>query len=107
MKIPKIEYEVYYPILSSNLEKLNLTICKHTKIDISIPVDIDEDLDIYNSSSGYYNDICYTYTTKDGTDISLSDRKKDFIENNKTLCEENCEFTKYIMIQEKRSALVI
>ena len=95
MKIPKIEYEVYYPILSSNLEKLNLTICKNTKIDISIPVDIDEDLDIYNSSSGYYNDICYTYNTKDGTDISLSDRKKDFIENNKTLCEENCEFTKY------------
>ena len=95
MKIPKIEYEVYYPLKGDNLEKLNLSICDNTKVDISIPVEINDDLDKLNPSSGYYNDICYTSTSENGTDISLSDRKKEFVDNNKTLCEEDCEFIKY------------
>ena len=95
MKIPKIEYEVYYNLNGKNLEKLNLSVCSNMKIDISIPAEINDDLDKLNKSSGYYNDICYTSTTEDGTDISLEDRKKEFIDNNKTLCEENCEFTQY------------
>ena len=95
MKIPKIEYEVYYPINGSNLEKLDLKICEDTKIEISIPVELNENIDKLNSSSDYYNDICYTFTTENGTDIPLEDRKKEFINNNKTLCEENCEFTRY------------
>ena len=95
MKIPKIEYEVYYNLNGKNLEQLNLSICQNTKIDISIPVEITEDLDKLNSSSAYFNDICYTSTSDSGTDISLADRKKEFTDNNKTLCEENCDFTKY------------
>ena len=95
MKIPKIEYEVYYPLYGKNLEKLDLTVCEDTKIDLSIPAELDENIDKLNTSSGYFNDICYTYTSENGTDISLTDRKKEFIENNKTLCEENCEFTRY------------
>ena len=46
-------------------------------------------------NSGYYNDICYTTTSKDGTDITLKDRKKDFIDKNLTICEENCKFIDY------------
>ena len=35
MKIPKVEYEIYYPFYNSkNLTKLNLTECKSKKIDI-------------------------------------------------------------------------
>ena len=48
-----------------------------------------------NSSSDYYNDICYTYTSEDGTDISLADRKRNFVNNNLTVCEEDCDFTGY------------
>ena len=41
MKIPKIEYEVYYPLNNSNkLTKLDLSLCKDTKIEISIAVKI-------------------------------------------------------------------
>ena len=94
-KIPKIEYEVYYPLYNKSLIKLNLTSCKDTSIDLSIPVTITESLDKINQSSAYYNDVCYTYTTKDGTDISLKDRKQEFINNNLTVCEENCDFTEY------------
>ena len=95
MKIPKIEYDVYCALFGTNLIKLNLTVCKNTKISISIPMIITEDIDKLNSSSGYYNDICYTTTSEDGTDIILKDRKKDFINNNKTVCQDDCQFSKY------------
>ena len=95
MKIPKIEYDVYCPLFGTNLIKLNLTVCSNSKISISIPMIITEDLDKLNSSSGYYNDICYTTTSEDGTDIILKDRKKDFINNNKTVCQDDCKFSKY------------
>ena len=91
--IPTIEYEIYNPL---TLEPLDLNICKETKISISIPVKIDEDnLFKYNSSDDYYNDICNTYTTDSGTDIMVKDRQKEFNKNHMSLCESNCEYTKY------------
>ena len=91
--IPIIEYEVYN---SETKEKLNLDICKDITIDISIPVNIDENnLFKHNPSSEYYNDICYPYTTEQKTDITLNDRKKEFNEKNMSLCENNCEYNGY------------
>ena len=101
MKIPKIEYEIYYPLYNDNLMKLNLTPCQGTKIDISISVKIDGQLDKYNSSSDYYNNICYKTTSESGTDISLNDRRNEFVNNNLTLCEENCELIEYNYTKEK------
>ena len=106
MKIPKIEYEVYYPLYdNNNFTKLNLEICRNTKIDISIAVKINDSLDKYNSSSDYYNDICFRSTSSFGTDISLKDRRNQFIENNMTLCEENCELIEYNYTKEKAKCL--
>ena len=101
LKIPKTEYEVYYPLFGESLIKLNLTACENLKIDLSIPVKLSDDIKKMNSSSEYYNDICYTYTSEDGTDMSLSDRQKQFVNNNLTLCEENCVFTDYDYSLEK------
>ena len=95
MKIPKIEYDVYSRLFGTNLIKLNLTVCKNSKILISIPIELDENLDIFNTSSGYYNDICYTTTSEYGTDITLNDRKKDYVDKNKMICQEDCEISKY------------
>ena len=95
LKIPKTEYEVYYPLFGDSLIKLNLTACENLKIDLRIPVALSDDIKKLNSSSEYYNDICFTYTSEDGTDISLSDRQKQFVNNNLTLCEENCDFVDY------------
>ena len=76
MNIPKIEFEVYYKLNGHNLKKLNLSYCSNSKIDISIPVKINEkNIDKYNSSSGYYNDICYVTSSDSGTDIIL--KKQD------------------------------
>ena len=95
MRIPKVLFDIYYKINETNLIQLNLSPCEKVKIEISLPIEIFEDLDKVNSSSGYFNDICYLTTSESGTDISLEDRKKDFIEGNKTICQENCVFSKY------------
>ena len=50
---------------------------------------------LFNIISGYYNDICYVTTSEDGTDISLKDRQKNFIAQDKIVCQEDCEFIKY------------
>ena len=102
MKIPKIEYEIYYPLYNNdNLIKLNLSSCLDTKIEISVAVKIDDDLDKYNSNSDYYNDICSKTTSESGTDLSLKDRRNEFVYNNMTLCEENCELIDYNYTKEK------
>ena len=101
LKIPKINYEVYYPLFNSSLIKLNLTVCKNSNINLSIPFNLTEDVDQININSGFYNDICYTYTTKGGTDISLLDRKKEYFEKNLISCEEDCTFNDYDYILER------
>ena len=95
MKIPKMEYEIYYPLNQKELIKLNLTTCEGTKIDISIKVDINESIDKYNSSSDYYNDICSKAKSESQTDITLDDRRNEFAKNNMSLCEENCDLVEY------------
>ena len=39
--------------------------------------------------------MCSTTTSESGTDISLKDRKNEFINNNMSLCEENCDLIEY------------
>ena len=94
MNTLKVEYDVYGKF-GINLIKLNLTVCRQSKVSISIPIVLDDHLDKFNSSSGYYNDICYPTTSEDGTDIILRDRQKEFIDNNKIICQEDCDFSEY------------
>ena len=95
IKIPKIEYSIYCKLNGSNLIRLNLSVCEKSKISLSIPIVLSEDIDKLNKSSNYYNNICYTTKSDSGTDIILKDRKKEFIEGNKTICQEDCDFTNY------------
>ena len=93
-----IQYEVFDPYKK---EKLELNICKNTKINIYIPTTLDENnLFKYNSSSDYYNDLCYSYTSTDKIDIILNDRRKEYIKNNMSLCEDICEYNEYNLIQK-------
>ena len=41
------------------------------------------------------NNICSKTTSESGTDISLKDRRNEFIENNMTLCDANCKLIEY------------
>ena len=90
--MPVIEYEVYNPI---SYEKLNLDICKN-KIQISYPVSINEnELYKYNMSSNYYNDKCFPTSYDNDVDIILKDRQNEYIKNNYSLCENNCDLIGY------------
>jgi len=101
MKIPKVEYEIYYPLYNKNLTKLNLSSCKGEKIDISIPVKITDHIDKYNITSDYYNNIYSKTTSESGTDISLKDRRNEIMENNMTLCDANCKLIDYNYDKER------
>ena len=105
MRIPKIEFDIYFKFSKKYLEKLNLTICENIKISFYLPVSISEDLDKLNISSGYFNDKCYPTTSEFGTDMTLKDRKEDFIKNNKTVCQENCDFSEYLSSIQKAKCL--
>ena len=95
IKKPKVEYNVYRKISDINLEKLNLSICNESKISILVPIKITENLDKLNSSSDYFNNICYKSKSDKGTDIILKDRQKEFVEGDKTVCQEKCDFSDY------------
>ena len=69
LKGPKVEYEVYYPLIENKLKKANLSLCSDVKIDVSIPINLSSsEIDKHNAISGYYNDSCYTLTTESNTD---------------------------------------
>ena len=96
MQIKKIECDIYSKLSNSNLVKLNLSVCANTKMTLSVKIKISENIDILNISSGYYNDICYTTTSDSGTDITLDDRKKQYMKrNNIIICQEGCDFSSY------------
>ena len=95
MKIPKIEYDIYCKLNGTNLIKLNKSYCSNVKVEISYHIILTDNIDKYNTSSGYYNDICYTTTSDSGTDILLKDRKNEYINNNRAVCQDGCDFTKY------------
>ena len=98
---PLIEYEVFYPLYGENNEILDLNLCNDTNIELSIPIIINDTIDKYNPKSNYYNDICTKATSKYNTDITLYDRRIEFINNDMSLCEENCELISYDNIYRK------
>ena len=95
MNIPKVEFDVFCKLNGTNLIKLNKTVCEKIKVNIEVPVIILDNIDKLNTSSGYFNDICYIATSDDGTDMTLDDRKKKFINNKETVCQDDCDFTEY------------
>ena len=95
LNITKVEFDVYYKSSDNKLEKLNKSICDSSLIYLSVPIVINKDIDKLNTSSGYFNDVCYTSTSDSGTDIILKDRQKELVESDKIVCQENCEFSEY------------
>ena len=98
----KLEYEVYYPFSLNNFTKLDLSICSKKDIFIYILSNIPlSNINKYNQSSEIYNDICYSSTDASGADKPLKDRQDDYVNNNLSICEENCNFIDYDNINKK------
>ena len=91
---PIVVYEVFYPLDSKNLVQLDISICEGETIGISYYLEL-ENPELYDKNNPIYNDICHPYTSVDGVDMTLSGKQKDYQNNNKSLCEENCEYIGY------------
>ena len=109
-----VQYEIYQPY---GLYKLKTEYCKDIKIIIHVPLDLNEETvslydslkdsgyDLFNSSDDFYNDVCTPYTSINGTDMTIEDRKKEIYNTsgNITTCQIGCNFESYnnIMKQAK------
>ena len=100
-----IQYELY---AFNSTEKLNLSVCKTTPVDIYIPIELSsgtktkyenlksQGYDLFDKDSAFYTDICTPYESPDGTDVSLSTRNSEFYNKTETSCQENCVYDDYI-----------
>ena len=100
------QYEVYHPITH---EKLNLSFCDNTTVDVYIPFSLSDELnEIYNNliDQGYnpldlndkfYREICTPYTSENGTDVLLDDREEFIYSSlvNASLCPDGCDYSEY------------
>ena len=107
-----VQYEVYNPY---TLRKIDMDICLNYVIKINVPVNLDPNVEelynnlneygynLFDSNDSFYNDICSTYTSLNGTDVTLTDRKNIIYNNNAnvSLCQEGCEFKYYISSTKK------
>ena len=98
-----ILYQFYNPISGDKIDiskeclNYNITIkkdimtsLKGTNLNIdNILVLIQQNIDIFDKSNGFYNDICFSYNSPNGKDIPLKDRLKEFYPNI-SLCNDGC-----------------
>ena len=95
-----IEIEVY----DLSGRKLDITDCEEEievakyigdeeeKIDIESAQSFAEmGIDVFNSSSEFFNDLCYEYDNIDGKDITMNDRRTDVYQN-VSFCKEGCTY---------------
>lgn len=96
--------QLAYAFYMNNGTKLNLSYCSEETIDVSYPI-LDPEkinyelaynmslkgIDIYNSSDPFFTDVCYPFTSEEGEDVSLEDRKKRYYQNAE-LCEDGCRY---------------
>ena len=89
---PTVLYQVYRQKKgTNNLDQLDLTLCEGMPIKTSFPLEL-ENPDIYDINNPIYRSICYSFSSKDGVDMTVKDKQEDFTENNKILCGEDCSY---------------
>ena len=92
IKIPIVEYVLFSP---DGKRKLDLNECKNTRIHQFTEININKDeIFKYDTNGYYYNDKC-SIDSENGIDKIIFDRKKEFNDNNMSLCEKNCDFNGY------------
>ena len=102
---PLVEYEVYN---YNSTEKLNMEYCNNVNLSIYFPIQLDDKTivlynnlnvsgyNLFNENDSFYNDICSTFTTINGSDITLKDRQNIYYNKSLNICEEEgCYYDYY------------
>ena len=101
-----MKYDVFHPLTT---EKLNLSYCENTTIEVFIPIQLDKETEnLYNKlldkgynlldpDDSFYRDLCTPYESENGTDVLLDDRVSYYYNKvyNDTTCPQNCNFMSY------------
>ena len=95
MRVDAVDYEVWYPVNGINMTKLDLKKCEGLKIEIINYINLTGDINEYKPKSDYYNDVCSIKDSNDTVDISIPDRRENFVDNNMSVCEPTCDFISY------------
>ena len=100
--------QVEYKLLDEKGNEVPLELCQNETIEIKYTLDpttpgidfekvkelAESGIDIFDPDSPFFNDICVPYTSSNGTDIPLKDRRKDLMQNI-SLCEEGCTYKSF------------
>ena len=57
--------------------------------------------DLFDGNNSFYIDPCTQYTSENGTDVSLSDRKDYYYNEDIVLCEDSCKYINLNTTTEK------
>ena len=96
--------QIAYAFFNKKGTPLNLQYCSNEKFEVKYPITnpdaVDFELalnmseigvDIYNASDPFFTDICFPFTSEEGEDVSLEDRRERYYKN-VSFCEVDCEY---------------
>ena len=98
-----MQFEIFNPNTKKNID---LSVCENNPILLYIParlnndsINLYEDLkeknyNLFDNNDSFYQDICSTYKSADGSDVLISDRRNDYFPN-WTSPQSNCEYFNY------------
>ena len=78
-----INSTIIFPM--KNIENINLTEAKKFK---------EKEINVFNESDEFFNDLCYQYSDEYGNDVTLSDRYNNYYQN-VSFCDDNCVINGY------------
>ena len=99
-----VSYEILNPLTG---EELNLSQCENLSVTMYVPVYINDKTsllynslkelgyNLFDSNDSFYTDICSPFSTENGTDILLDDRKNKIYNENISLCQNDCKLISY------------
>ncbi len=95
--------DVSYKVYSGTDNKISSSVYEGEIVSISYPINEDildlsngeamaeKGVDVFNATDPFFSDLCYPYSTDNGTDMILKDRRKDIYQN-VSFCDSNCVY---------------
>ena len=93
-------------IVYGNKTQLNLALCDKYPINLLIPLELNDEMkqqyeqlkksgyNILDINDDFYQDICISFDSSEGTDMIISDRVNYINNNDNIKCQSNCKFSK-------------
>ena len=75
-----------YPLLYNNSNNYNISINFDLAYNLSLL-----GYDVFNAEDPLFNDFCMNFSSSDGKDVTIKDRRNDYFQN-VSLCEQNCQY---------------